>query len=62
MAIIVLFHSALGLRPAVHDFADAIRAAGHTVHVPDYYDGRISRRRRRVSPTATGWDGARSSG
>jgi len=39
MATVVLFHSALGLRPAVHDFADALRAAGHEVHTPDYYDG-----------------------
>jgi dienelactone hydrolase len=36
---IVLFHSALGLRPAVYDFAEALRAAGHTVHTPDLFDG-----------------------
>ena len=36
---IVLFHSALGLRPAVLDFADALRADGHTVHTPDLFDG-----------------------
>jgi dienelactone hydrolase len=36
---IVLFHSALGLRPAVHDFAEALQAAGHTVHTPDLFDG-----------------------
>lgn len=41
MTDIVLFHSAFGLRPGVHHFADHLRAAGHTVHVPDYYDGRV---------------------
>ncbi|RKE18629.1 dienelactone hydrolase [Streptomyces sp. TLI_171] len=40
MAEIVLFHSAYGLRPAVHRAADRLRAAGHTVHTPDLYDGR----------------------
>ncbi|GGP69144.1 dienelactone hydrolase family protein [Streptomyces abikoensis] len=37
---IVLFHSAYGLRPAVHAAADRLRAAGHEVHVPDLYEGR----------------------
>ena len=41
MTSLVLFHSALGLRPAVHSFADALRAAGHTVHVPDLDDGHV---------------------
>ncbi|MFJ1752594.1 dienelactone hydrolase family protein [Kitasatospora sp. NPDC088134] len=40
MAEIVLFHSAYGLRPAVHEAADRLRAAGHTVHTPDLYEGR----------------------
>ncbi|WP_371482203.1 dienelactone hydrolase family protein [Kitasatospora sp. NBC_00315] len=40
MAHIVLFHSAYGLRPAVHEAADRLRSAGHRVHVPDLYDGR----------------------
>ncbi|QKG19886.1 Dienelactone hydrolase [Actinomadura verrucosospora] len=35
----VLFHSVLGLRPAVHDFAEALRGGGHEVHVPDLYAG-----------------------
>lgn len=39
---IVLFHSAFGLRPAVHAAADRLRAAGHEVHVPDLYDGRTT--------------------
>ena len=38
---VVLFHSALGLRPAVRDFADRLRDAGHTVHTPDSFDGEV---------------------
>ncbi|WP_324605741.1 dienelactone hydrolase family protein [Streptomyces sp. NRRL B-24484] len=41
VAQIVLFHSAYGLRPAVHAAADRLRAAGHEVHTPDLYDGRV---------------------
>ena len=41
MAEIVLFHSALGVRPGVTAAADRLRAAGHMVHVPDYYDGEV---------------------
>jgi dienelactone hydrolase len=41
MAHIVLFHSVLGLRPAVHQFAEELRKAGHQVTTPDFYDGRI---------------------
>ncbi|MFI5527995.1 dienelactone hydrolase family protein [Kitasatospora sp. NPDC051853] len=40
MAQIVLFHSVYGLRPAVHEAAERLRAAGHEVHVPDYFEGR----------------------
>lgn len=39
MAELVLFHSALGLRPAILRFAERLRAAGHRVHAPDVYDG-----------------------
>ncbi len=38
---IVLFHSALGLRPAVKVFADRLSEAGHIVHTPDLYDGEV---------------------
>ncbi len=38
---VVLFHSALGLRPGVGEFADQLRAAGHTVHTPDSFDGDV---------------------
>ena len=41
MTEIVLFHSALGLRPGVTAAADRLRAAGQTVHTPDYYDGEV---------------------
>ena len=41
MSEIVLFHSALGLRPGVHAFADRLREAGHAVHTPDLYDGEV---------------------
>jgi dienelactone hydrolase len=39
MAEVVLFHHAQGLTTGVRDFAETIRAAGHTVHTPDMYDG-----------------------
>src|ERR687889_771517 len=41
MAEVVLFHSALGLRPGVIAAAERLRVAGHTVHTPDYYDGEV---------------------
>ena len=40
MAEVLLFHHAQGLTPGVIAFADALRAAGHTVHTPDLFDGR----------------------
>ncbi|MEU4898088.1 dienelactone hydrolase family protein [Streptomyces sp. NPDC044780] len=39
---IVLFHSAYGLRPAVREAADRLRAAGHEVVVPDLYEGQTA--------------------
>src|SRR6267154_2618987 len=41
MSEIVLFHSAYGLRPAVLQWAERLREAGHTVHAPDLYDGEV---------------------
>jgi dienelactone hydrolase len=38
---VVVYHSAYGLRPAIIDFADQLRAAGHVVHTPDLYDGDV---------------------
>jgi dienelactone hydrolase len=40
MTDVVLFHHVQGLTPGVHALADEIRAAGHTVHAPDLFDGR----------------------
>ena len=40
MADVLLFHHIQGLTPGVVGFADALRAAGHTVHTPDLFDGR----------------------
>lgn len=39
MATIALFHSVLGLRQVEQAAAGRLRAAGHTVVVPDLYDG-----------------------
>lgn len=40
MAEVLLFHHAQGLTAGVRAFADDLRAAGHTVHAPDLFDGR----------------------
>jgi len=37
---VLLFHHAQGVTPGITAFADELRAAGHTVHVPDLFDGR----------------------
>lgn len=38
----MLFHSVYGLRPAVHEAAERLRAAGHEVHTPDLFEGRTA--------------------
>jgi dienelactone hydrolase len=40
MAHIVLFHSILGLRPVERQIASVFEADGHTVTLPDLFDGR----------------------
>jgi dienelactone hydrolase len=40
MAEVLLFHHAQGLTPGITAFADDLRAAGHTVHTPDLFEGR----------------------
>jgi dienelactone hydrolase len=40
MAEVLLFHHAQGQTPGFLAFADELRAAGHTVHTPDLYEGR----------------------
>jgi dienelactone hydrolase len=41
MAEMVMFHSVLGLRPGVLAAAEQLRAAGHTVHTPDLFEGDV---------------------
>lgn len=41
MAEVLIFHHAHGLTPGVRDFGETLRKAGHTVHVPDLYDGNV---------------------
>jgi dienelactone hydrolase len=40
VADIVLFHHSGGLTAGFSAFADTLRAAGHTVHTPDLFEGR----------------------
>jgi len=40
MAELLIFHHAQGLTPGVRAFGGRMAAAGHTVHLPDLYDGR----------------------
>ncbi|HET9649694.1 MAG TPA: dienelactone hydrolase [Microlunatus sp.] len=40
MAEVLLIHHILGRTPGVVALADRFRAAGHTVHLPDLYEGR----------------------
>lgn len=56
MTEVLLFHHALGLTPGVVALANRLRAAGHTVHTPDLYDGRT------FSTVDEGVDHARSIG
>ncbi|WNB86800.1 dienelactone hydrolase family protein [Cellulomonas sp. ATA003] len=44
MAEVLLFHHAHGVTAGVRGFADALRAVGHEVHVPDLYDGQVFER------------------
>lgn len=39
MAELLLFHHAQGLTAGMHAFADALRAGGHVVHMPDLFGG-----------------------
>ena len=40
MADVLLFHHALGKTDGIDAFADELRRAGHTVHVPDLFESR----------------------
>lgn len=41
MAEVLVFHHGHGLTTGVREFAEELRRAGHTVHTPDLFDGRI---------------------
>ena len=41
MAEVLLFHHALGQTGGFHAFADELRQAGHSVHTPDLFEGRM---------------------
>jgi dienelactone hydrolase len=41
VAEVLLFHHAQGLTRGCLSFADRLRAAGHVVHAPDLYEGKI---------------------
>jgi dienelactone hydrolase len=41
MAEVVVFHHALGVTEFIRGFADRLREAGHVVHTPDLYGGRM---------------------
>lgn len=41
MAEVLLFHHAHGLTSGVRAFAKKLSSAGHTVHIPDLYEGRV---------------------
>jgi dienelactone hydrolase len=41
MAEVLLFHHALGLTKGIYSFADELRGVGHTVHVPDLFEGHL---------------------
>ncbi len=41
MAEVLLFHHAQGLTSGVRAFAERLRQDGHTVHVPDLYEGQV---------------------
>jgi dienelactone hydrolase len=42
MAEVVLFHHVQGLTDGVREFAEKLRAGGHTVHTPDLFDGEVA--------------------
>jgi dienelactone hydrolase len=41
MAEVLLYHHIQGLTDGVRAFADGLRQAGHTVHTPDLFEGRM---------------------
>ncbi|MFD3327936.1 dienelactone hydrolase family protein [Streptomyces sp. NPDC058701] len=41
MAEVLVFHHGHGLTAGVREFAERLRRAGHTVHLPDLYEGQV---------------------
>ncbi|MFF9061141.1 dienelactone hydrolase family protein [Streptomyces sp. NPDC014882] len=41
MAEVLVFHHGHGLTDGVREFAEQLRRAGHTAHVPDLFEGRV---------------------
>ncbi|MFD0168797.1 dienelactone hydrolase family protein [Streptomyces decoyicus] len=41
MAEVLVFHHGHGLTVGVREFAEQLRRAGHTVHVPDLFEGQV---------------------
>lgn len=41
MAEVLVFHHGHGLTVGVREFAEQLRRAGHTVHAPDLFEGRV---------------------
>jgi dienelactone hydrolase len=41
MTEVLLSHHVRGLTPGVREFADRLTAAGHSVHLPDLFEGRV---------------------
>jgi dienelactone hydrolase len=41
MAGVLVLHHGHGLTAGVREFAETLRRAGHTAHVPDLFDGRV---------------------
>ncbi|MFE9009019.1 hypothetical protein ACFYOY_44120 [Streptomyces sp. NPDC007875] len=39
MAEVLVFHHGHGLTAGIREFAEHLRRAGHTVHIPDLYEG-----------------------
>ncbi|MFE2992384.1 dienelactone hydrolase family protein [Streptomyces sp. NPDC059262] len=41
MAEVLVFHHGHGLTEGIREFAEQLRQAGHTVHVPDLFEGQV---------------------
>ncbi|MEU8998438.1 dienelactone hydrolase family protein [Streptomyces caniferus] len=41
MAEVLVFHHGHGLTDGVREFAEQLRRAGHTIHVPDLFEGQV---------------------